>query len=105
MQIQGVTGFEWDSGNRGKCQKHGVSLSEIESAFYRTMKVFPDIAHSKNEVRYIAVGDTGEGRKLFISFTLRKREGETYIRPVSAPYMHPKEVEGYEKAITNPQDG
>ncbi|MBF0192459.1 MAG: BrnT family toxin [Magnetococcales bacterium] len=104
MQLQGVTGFEWDRGNRDKCQKHGVSLSEIEFAFHGTMKFFPDIVHSVHEIRYIAVGDTREGRKLFVCFTLRKRAGETYIRPVSARYMHQKEVESYEEAITNPQD-
>lgn len=70
MQIQGVTEFEWDDGNESKCQKHGVSLSEIESAFYRPMKYFPDLAHSQRESRYIALGNTEEGRSLFVSFTL-----------------------------------
>lgn len=23
-------GFDWDAGNRDKCQKHGVSIPEIE---------------------------------------------------------------------------
>lgn len=101
MQIQGIRGFDWDGGNESKCQKHGCSLSEIESVFHRTINFFPDLAHSKNETRYIAVGNTKEGRNLFVSFTLRQREGETYIRPVSARYMHQKEIEHYEKAITN----
>jgi uncharacterized DUF497 family protein len=26
-----VAGFEWDHGNHGKCQKHGVSIVAIES--------------------------------------------------------------------------
>ena len=25
-------GFDWDDGNRGKCQMHGVSIKEIESS-------------------------------------------------------------------------
>jgi uncharacterized DUF497 family protein len=29
-------GFDWDSGNRAKCQKHGVSIAEIESLFLGT---------------------------------------------------------------------
>ncbi|QFY45228.1 BrnT family toxin [Candidatus Methylospira mobilis] len=103
MQIHGVTGFDWDDGNVSKCQKHGVSLSEIETAFHGEMKVFPDLAHSQNETRYIGLGKTEEGRNLFVCFTLRQREGEAYIRPVSARYMHRKEVEYYEKAITRPQ--
>ena len=101
MQIQGVADFEWDNGNEGKCQKHGCSLSEIESVFHRTMNFFPDLAHSQNETRYIAIGNTEEGRNLFVSFTLRQHEGETYIRPASARYMHKEEVEHYEKAIAN----
>ena len=26
-------GFDWDDGNRDKCQKHGVSIGEIERLF------------------------------------------------------------------------
>jgi uncharacterized DUF497 family protein len=105
MQMQGVTGFEWDDGNRSKCQKHGVSLSDIETAFHRTIDFFPDLAHSQNEPRYIAIGTTEEGRSLFVSFTLRQRGEETYIRPISARYMHRKEVAYHEKTIANTQDG
>jgi uncharacterized DUF497 family protein len=39
-----------------------------------------------------------------VAFTLRQRDGKTYIRPVSARYMHRKEVEFYEKAITHTHD-
>jgi len=28
-----VAGFDWDSGNREKYQKHGASLAEIEALF------------------------------------------------------------------------
>jgi uncharacterized DUF497 family protein len=27
-----LAGFDWDDGNRKKCQKHGVTLDEIEAA-------------------------------------------------------------------------
>ncbi len=30
---EGVSGFDWDDGNIEKCQKHGVSLEEIEALF------------------------------------------------------------------------
>jgi uncharacterized protein len=99
MHIQDVTGFEWDKGNESKCQKHGVALSDLESAFYRTLHIFPDPAHSQSEKRYIALGKTDEERDIFVAFTLRQREGNTYIRPISARYMHQKEVEHYEKEI------
>jgi uncharacterized DUF497 family protein len=36
-----------------------------------------------------------------IIFTIRKRNKEQFIRPVSARYMHQKEVKYYEEEITN----
>jgi len=99
MFVQSVAGFEWDEGNWGKCQQHGVSAKALESAFHQTMAVFPDPAHSQNEERFIAIGKTDEGRHVFAAFTLRNHGDETFIRPVSARYMHRKEVEYYEKAI------
>ena len=100
MSIQNVTGFDWDRGNLEKCQKHGVEIAEIESAFRQTMSVFPDPTHSKEEDRFIGIGKTSQGRSLFIAFTLRSHSNEVLIRPISARYMHPKEVDNYEKEIT-----
>ena len=104
MQIQGITGFEWDSGNEAKCQKHGVSIATLQSAFYRTMSTFPDPIHSQGEERFIGIGKTDEERNFFVAFKLRYRDGETFIRPISARYMHKKEVEYYEKAIAHPNN-
>lgn len=101
MQIQGITGFEWDNGNEAKCQKHGVSIAALQSAFYRTMSTFPDPIHSQGEERFIGIGKTDEERNVFVAFTkLRHHDGDTFIRPIRARYMHKKEVEYYEKAIT-----
>jgi uncharacterized DUF497 family protein len=44
--------FDWDAGNRDKCQKHGVSLAEIESLFRGEPLVGPDASHSKVERRF-----------------------------------------------------
>ena len=49
------------------------------------------------EERFVAVGRTAEGRPLFVTFTLRSRLGKQLIRPISARYMHRKEIEKYEK--------
>jgi len=92
-----VAGFEWDDGNRAKCQRHGVSIAEIESLFARPVMVLPDDAHSGAEERLRAVGRTAGGRHVFLVFTIRRRGGERYIRPISARYMHRKEIESYEK--------
>ena len=36
-------GFDWDAGNRDKCQKHGLSIAEIEAFFLKNPKVAPDL--------------------------------------------------------------
>lgn len=77
-------GFDWDLGNVAKCQKHGVSIVEIESAFLGEPRVGPDMAHSRVEQRFRAVGRTKEGRHLFVVFALRRRGGEVLLRPISA---------------------
>jgi uncharacterized protein len=97
-------GFDWDKGNRGKCQKHGVSIAEIESLFHGTPLVGPDAGHSVVERRFRAIGVTAERRSLFVVFTWRQRRKERLIRPISARYMHKKEVVTHEKEIPGLQD-
>ena len=97
-------GFDWDAGNRDKCQKHGVSIAEIESLFRGTPLVGPDAEHSVAEQRLRAIGVTTRGRSLFVVFTWRRRRKERLIRPISARYMHEKEVEAHEKEIPGFQD-
>jgi len=92
----GFTGFDWDQGNREKCRKHRVSIAEIEALLSADPHVAPDPKHSAEEDRFIAVGRNARGRPLFVAFTFRTRDGERVIRPVSARYMHKKEIEGYE---------
>jgi uncharacterized protein len=92
-----VEGFDWDDGNRAKCQKHGVSLEEIEELFALGPRVAPDPRHSAAEDRLIAVGRTKQGRPMFVAFTMRMRDQRRLIRPVTARYMHAKEIAAYEK--------
>jgi uncharacterized DUF497 family protein len=92
-----VAGFEWDAGNREKCRKHGVSIAEIENLFADGVIVLPDAVHSGYEVRFRAVGKTRFGRHVFVVFTLRRSNGKRLVRPISARYMHRKEVEEYEE--------
>jgi uncharacterized protein len=91
-----IDGFRWDLGNWPKCGKHGVSREEIE-ALFRSGKaaVFPDQAHSTDEDRQFVIGPTLEGRWLFVVFTPREVDGKNLIGPLSARYMHKKEVEHY----------
>lgn len=102
--IQDVTGFDWDQGNLEKCQKHGVDIAAIESLFHQAIAVFPDISHSTGEDRLIGIGKTKKGRHVFVAFTLRTVGNAVLIRPISARYMHKKEVDHYEKAIAQPKN-
>ena len=92
------SGFDWDEGNREKCQSHGVSLTEIEELFAGQVTIVPDLAHSESETRFLAIGQSLKARHIFVAFTIRVRDGERYLRPISARYMHQKEIEHYEKA-------
>jgi uncharacterized protein len=101
---RGVGGFDWDSANREKCRQHVVSVAEIESIFAYPIAVIPDPVHSCAEERFKAIGRTAEGRHLFVVFTLRGRDGAMVIRPISARYMHRKEVEYYEETASRIQN-
>ena len=92
-----ANGFDWDRGNRSKCEKHGLSTDVIESFFTRPLAILPDTTHSQREDRFRAIGRTEKGRGVFIVFTLRHEGDEILIRPISARYMHKKEMEAYEE--------
>ena len=94
-----VDGFDWNEGNRSKCEKHGVSVATIEALFGGELAVLPDPEHSKSEERFKAIGTTGRGRPVFLIFTFRRSRNRMLIRPISARYMHRKEIEHYEKEI------
>ena len=96
-----LAGFDWDACNLAKSQQHGVSVEEIEALFDAPLLIVPDAAHSKTEARSWAIGKSSAGRMIFIVFTIRLKKGRRLIRPISARYMHAKEVTSYEKE--NPQ--
>ncbi len=97
--------FDWDEGNRAHCRKHGVSIAEIEELLRGTPRIAPDLKHAHLEDRLIAVGRTAQGRPLFVAFTIREKFGEPSIRPVSARYMHEKEIRNYEAQGSENDDG
>ncbi|GEP06728.1 BrnT family toxin [Methylobacterium oxalidis] len=92
-----VDGFDWDDGNWPKCARHGVTREEIEAALLGEPYVLPDRTGLAGEVRLNAVGRSRDGRHLFIVFTLRQRGGRHLLRPISARYMHAKEIAHYER--------
>ncbi len=88
------TGFDWDSGNELKSQmKHGVTQAEAEDVFLGSPLVADDPAHSDVEARYQALGESGNGRRLAVTFTVRG----TLIRIISARDMSRRERQRYEE--------
>lgn len=87
-------GFDWDDGNWPKCGKHGVSREEIEQVLLGAPAVLDD--PHPGEPRTKAIGRTQAGRYVFLVFTLREIDGESLLRPISARYMHQKEIDRYE---------
>jgi uncharacterized protein len=81
-----VSGFDWDDGNRAKCQGHGVSIAQIEALFVHGPRIAPDPKHSADEDRLIAVGRTSRGRPVFVAFTIRTKDNRRLIRAVTARY-------------------
>jgi len=91
-------GFEWDEGNSEKNWiKHRVSRAECEELFFNEPLVAtPDEKHSENEPRYYVLGQTDEGRRLFVVVTIRDK----LIRVISAREMSRREAKEYERAET-----
>lgn len=95
LNLTSITGFDWDDGNSNKnLEKHGVSRSEQEQVFTNQPLLLRfDEKHSKEEVRYFALGKTNNERRLFVVFTIR----EDKIRVISARDMNRKERGVYEQ--------
>lgn len=92
-----ISGFDWDSGNWPKCGKHGVSREEIEQVLLGEPAVMPDTC--PDEPRMRAIGKTLAGRYVFLVFMMREIDGWIKLRPISARYMHKKEISHYESQI------
>ena len=96
-----IVGVEWDAGNWPKCGKHGVSQAEIEYVLATARFRVPD--PDPAETRFRTAGKTEAGRHVFVVYTYREDGarsgggGGTFIRPISARYMHGKEVKSYEQ--------
>jgi uncharacterized DUF497 family protein len=97
LDLARIVGFDWDEGNtRKSADKHGVSQAEAEQVFANLpLGILEDLAHSRSEPRFQALGQTSDGRHLHVTFTLRA-EG-TKIRVISARDMNRKEQARYEE--------
>ena len=97
VDLNDVSGFDWDGGNARKNEKHGVSMAEAEQVFFnQPLLLLEDGVHSLSEPRFHSLGKTDTGRTLHITFTLR--QSSALIRVISARDMHRKERAIYENA-------
>ena len=88
--------FIWDKGNQTKSfNKHKVTNQDAEEIFFDSNKILvKDKIHStKNENRYIIIGQTSHGRTLYSAFTIRKDS----VRIISSGDLDKKEHQLYEK--------
>jgi len=92
--LRKCVGFEWDEGNILKSwERHRVSASECEQVFFnRPLVAFLDAAHSSDEPRFYALGQTDAVRYIFMVFTVRNN----LIRVISARDMSHKERKAFE---------
>lgn len=94
-----ISGFDWDAGNaRKNADKHDVRQGEAEQVFFNEpLLMMPDGKHNNDERRIHALGQTEDGRRLQVTFTLRN-DG-TKIRVISARDMNRKERNYYGHGI------
>jgi uncharacterized protein len=93
-RLHDCLGFDWDEGNFHKNrERRGVTIAECEQPFFnRPLIINDDLLHGDNEDRYLALGRTDQGRKLFLVFMVRKKR----VRIISARDMTKKERAIYE---------
>lgn len=89
-------GVVWDpSKARSNLEKHGVSFSDVEPAFYDDFAISIPDEFSKKEERFLLVGRDALGRILTVSYTYR---GDS-IRLISARPATNSERREYEKEL------
>jgi uncharacterized DUF497 family protein len=100
-----IDGFDWDSGNLLKNEvKHSLTHEVIEAFFREKIWVAPDPLHSVMEDRFLAIGSGPGKRPMIVAFTFRNKGNLRLIRPISARFMHMKEVKKYEEAFAKNED-
>ena len=75
-------------------ERHRVSPEETEGVFFNEpLVVQSDIRHSEREKGHYALGQTDEGRYLFVAFTIRR----SLVRIISVRDMNRRERGAYAK--------
>jgi len=88
--------FEWDPAKaRSNLAKHGISFSDVETAFYDQYAISVPDPGASGEERFILVGMDALGTIVVVVYTYR---GDS-IRIISARRATRSEREGYEEGI------
>lgn len=87
--------FEWDPAKaRRNIEKHGVSFDEASTSFEDALSLtIADPLHSKDEDRFVLIGQSHRGRLLVVVHTDRQER----IRIISARLATGKEHRRYEE--------
>jgi len=80
--------FDWDDANTDHVAEHGVEEIEVEEVFRGRLYV------RRAKGRYIVLGETATGRRLFI--VVEKKEGGR-VRPITARDMNRSERRLFER--------
>ena len=72
MAAIGFSGFDWDDGNLGKCQKHGLTLEEIEHVLAHNATVM--IPLDAYEEPRLSLSDAPRKAASLSSFSRRARK-------------------------------
>jgi uncharacterized DUF497 family protein len=93
ITVPDFEGFDRTGGNAEKnWDGHQVTPLEAEQVFFNSpLLAGEDDAHSHQEKRLFALGQTDEGRELFVAFTIRGKK----LRVVSVRDMSRKERKVY----------
>lgn len=89
--------FEWDENkNKENIKKHKVGFYEASTIFAGRYIEIPDVDHSINEERFVALGISFLSRELFVCYCYRVNvNGETVIRIYSARKANKNEKEEF----------
>lgn len=79
IPLVAISGFEWDDDNVFHIERHGFKPDEVEGVFAGTYKV-----RRTRQRRYIALGETLDGRLAFVVF---RRIGRGLVRVITARDM------------------
>ena len=91
--------FEWDENkNKSNIRKHKISFEEAKTVFDDPLaRIFDDIFHSTDEIRYIIIGKSKFNKLILVVYTEKyNNDNNDIIRIISSRLCTKKEMRDYE---------